>query len=158
MEAKGTAYDYTLLGAWVLMTAFTLLSQLDEMAQKAKETAEFRAKDAKVLYKPPFTTAKTELPLTEVSNFVLHTEIRSDQRAKYNAEMEHKELQREQENRERQALAEAEAAKKVASLRRSMVHNALPVHHYAPTVILPSSKPLTAAHSPNFHIKLRGLH
>ena len=32
--------------------------QLDELVQRAKENAEFRAKDAKVLYKPPFVACK----------------------------------------------------------------------------------------------------
>ena len=128
------------------------------MSQKAKENAEFRAKEATVLYKPPFTAARADQPMTEVSNFVLHTEMRSKQRAKFDMELEQKELQREQENSERQAMAEAEEAKKVAAMRRSMVHKALPVRHYAPVMVKPSSRPLTAPHSPQFHIRLRGMH
>lgn len=133
--------------------------QLEEIAQKAKENAEFRAKDAGVLYKPPFSVAKSERPITEVTNFpVLHTELRSEHRAKFDTERACKEQQQEQENQERQALAEAQEAKKIASLRRSMVHKALPIRHYNPTLIIPSSKPLTAPHSPNFTIRLRSMH
>lgn len=133
--------------------------QLEEMAQKAKENAEFRAKDANVLYKPPFSVAKSERPVTEMTNFpILHTELRSEQRAKFDTDRACKEQQQEQENQERQALAEAQEVKKIASLRRSMVHKALPIRHYNPTVILPSSKPLTAPHSPHFTIRLRGMH
>jgi targeting protein for Xklp2 len=132
--------------------------KLDEMSQKAKENAEFRAKEATVLYKLPFIAAKPNRPMTEVSNFVLHTEMRSKQRAKFDTELEQQEQRREQENRERQAITEAEKAKKMAAMRRSMVHKALPISHYTSTVIKPSSKPLTAPHSPHFHIRLRGLH
>ena len=134
------------------------MCQLEDIAHKAKENTEFLAKDAAVLYKAPFTTVRTERPLLEVSNFLLHTELRKEQRSKFDAEREQKELQREQENREQQAMAEAKEAKKVASLRRSLVHKASRIHHYAPTMIAPSSKPLTAPQSPHFHIKFRELH
>ena len=128
--------------------------QLDELAQRAKENAEFRAKDAKVLYKPLFVAAKANQPMTEVSNVLLHTTLRSEQRAKFDTEREERERVQEQENRERRALAAAEEAK----LRRSLVHRALPSHHYAPTVVLPSSKRLTAPQSPKFSLRLRGMH
>ena len=96
--------------------------------------------------------------MTEVSNVLLHTTLRSEQRAKFDTEREERERAQEQENRERRALAAAEEAKQVAQLRRSLVHRALPVHHYAPTVVLPSSKRLTAPQSPNFSLRLRGMH
>ena len=111
-----------------------------------------------MLYKPPFVAAKADRPLTEVSNVLLHTEIRSEQRAKFDLEREHNEQLREQEARERQAMIESEEARKVALLRRSLVHKALPIRRHAPTAVLPSSKPLTAPHSPNFHLRLRGVH
>ena len=116
------------------------------MERKAKENAEFRARDAKVLYKAPFTTTKSDQPMTEVSNVLLHTELRSEQRTKFDSELEEREREREREaeNREREAQTEAVEARRLAHLRRSLVHKALPVHRYALTVILPSSKLLTA--------------
>lgn len=131
---------------------------MDDIAQKAKENAEFRARDVKILYKLPFKPAKIAQPMTEVSNVILHTDIRSEQRAKFDAEREDKERQQETENREREAQAEAVEVRRVTELRQSLVHKALPVRHYAPTVVLPSSKSLTAPHSPNFQLRLRGLH
>lgn len=110
------------------------------------------------MYKPPFVAAKADRPMTEVSNVLLYTSVRSEQRAKFDTEREGRERAQEQENRERQALAEAEEAKKVVQLRRSMVHKALPIRRYTPTVVLPSSRPLTAAHSPHFSLRLRGMH
>ena len=127
------------------------------MSQKAKENAEFKAKDADILYKPPFAPNKPSQPITEVSNIVLRTEVRSEQRAKFEAERQEKEQQREQENRERQALVEAREAKEVAMFRRSLIHKAQQIRHYAPVVIKPSIQPLTHPESPKFHLPRRGL-
>ena len=113
---------------------------------------------AKVLYKAPFTTIKSNHPMTEVSNVLLRTELHSEQRAKFDSELEEREREREAENREREAQMEAVEARRLAHMRRSLIHKALPVHRYAPAVILPSSKPLTAPHSPNFQTRLRGMH
>ena len=135
-----------------------VLLQVIEMHQKAKEDTEFKAKDASVLYKAPFAPLKFGQPMIEMSNFVLHTELRSEQRAKFDTEREQREQQREQENREKEVLTEALMAKEVAKLRRDIVHKPLPIQQYAPTVIRPSSRPLTTPQSPNFSLTLRGLH
>lgn len=127
------------------------------MSQKAKENAEFKAKDADVLYRAPFAPHKPLQPIAEVSNIVLHTEVRSEQRAKFEAERQEKEQQREQENRERQALAEAREAKEIALFRRSLIHKAQQIRHYAPLVVKPSTQPLTNPASPKFHLPRRGL-
>ena len=55
-----------------------------------------------------------------------------EQRAKFDTEREEREKAQEQENRERQALAAVEEAKKVAQLRRGVVHKALPICRYIP--------------------------
>ena len=132
--------------------------QLSEMIQKEKENTEFRARDAKVLYKAPFRTKTDNRQITEVSNIILRTELRSEQRAEYDRERKSKEEEQQQENRERQEAMEAEEARRVAQLRQRMVHKAQPIRRYAQTVVHPSLKPLTAPQSPNFHLRLRGMH
>lgn len=129
-----------------------------EMIQKEKENAEFRAKDPKVLYRAPFRAKTGNRQITEVSNIILHTEVRSEQRAEFERECKSKEEEQQQENRERQAVAEAEEAKRVALLRQALVHKAQPIRRYARTVVQPSLKPLTAPQSPNFHLRPRGQH
>ena len=128
------------------------------MVQKEKENAEFRAKDPKVLYKSPFRAKTGNRQITEVSNIILHTEVRSEQRAEFERECKNKEEERQQGNLERQKAVEAEETKRVALLRHSLVHKAQPIRHYARTVVKPSSKPLTAPQPPNFQLRQRGVH
>ena len=128
------------------------------MAQKEKENAEFRAKDASVLYKPPFKARPANRPITEVSNVILHTDVRSEQRSEFDQQCRSKEEQREQENQERLRVTEVEEAKIVTRLRQGMVQKAQPIQHYARTLVQPSNKPLTAPQSPHFHLQLRSMH
>ena len=141
-----------------MMADFSVSLQLSEMVRKEKENAEFRAKDAKVLYKSPFRAKTDGRQITEVSNMVLHTELRREQRAEFDKECRNKEEQRERDDRERQEAAEAEEAKRVALLRQRMVHKAQPVRRYVPTVVFPSFKPPTNPHSPKFQLRLRSMH
>ncbi len=56
------------------------------------------------------------------------------------------------------ALREAEEVKRLAEHRRTLVHRAQPIHHYAPVAIKPSDRTLTDAISPVFltDMRLRG--
>ena len=128
------------------------------MAQKEKENAEFRARDPKVLYQPPFRVETGSCPIAEVSNVILHTDVRSKLRAEFDKQCQSKEEQREQENQERLRAAEVEESRRVARLRQSMVHKAQPVRRYTRTVIHPCMKPLTAPRSPNFCLSSRATH
>ena len=131
--------------------------QLEEVVQKEKEEAEFTASSAAVLYKVPFIPAKTEHPMAEVSNIVLRSEIRSEQRAKFDAERQEKEQQRELENQERRVMTEAQEAKELTLLRRSLVHRAQKTKQYASVSIKNSTQPLTIPASPKFILPRRGL-
>ena len=126
---------------------------------KAKQEAEFKAKDASALYQKPFVPLRSSQPLTEVNSFVLHSEMRHEQRAVYEAEKQQREQAREQENKDRQALKAAEEEKELIEYRKALVHKAQSVHQYGPIEIKPSTKSLTCPKAPVFHSdsRLRGL-
>ena len=139
-----------------IYTPLVLSPQLEEEDQKEKEEAEFRANSAAVLYKVPFIPAKTDHPMMEVSNIVLHSEVRSEQRAKFDAEIQEKERQKELENQERRAMMEAQEAKELTLMRRNLVHKAQKIKQYAPINIKNSTQPLTMPASPKFTLPCRG--
>lgn len=122
---------------------------------QAKSEAEFVARDCKVLEQEPFVPHKSSKPLTEVSNFVLHTEIQSEQRKKFDEEQRQREMMMKQEEMEKKALKEAEDAIALKELRNSLVHKAQPIHHYAPVEIHSSDKPITMPIAPELHTATR---
>ena len=116
-----------------------------------KEDVEFKANPASVLQKEPFVPQKVVRPLLTVDNVVLHSEVRSEQRAKFDAKRMREEYERMTENLQRRALRAKEESKELAEYRKQLVHKAKPVHHYAPVVIRPSERPFTQPISPHFH-------
>lgn len=112
--------------------------------------AEFRAQGTSVLYKKPFMPKKPNRPLTSIDNFHLHTELRSEKRAKFDADRFRKEREIEVENLKRRALRDAEEAKEISKLRKTLVHKAQPIHHYEPVVVHTSDIPITVPVSPRF--------
>eukprot|EP00731_Ephydatia_muelleri_P027025 Em0018g1125a len=122
---------------------------------QAKTEAEFVARDCKVLEQEPYIPHKSFKPLTEVSNFVLHTEIQSEQRKKFDEEQRQREMMMKQEEMEKKALKEAEDAIALKELRNSLVHKAQPIHHYAPVEIHPSDRPITMPVTPELRTATR---
>lgn len=122
---------------------------------KAKMEAEFIANDCKVLEQGPFVPHKSSKPLTEVSNFILCTEIQSEQRKKFDEERQLREEMMKQEEMEKKALKEAEDSIALKEYRNSLVHKAQPIHHYAPVEIHPSDRPVTLPVSPELRSSTR---
>ena len=127
-------------------------------AEEAQRQAEFKARDARVVYSEPFVPQRSQRPLVESSNFALHTEVRRAQRSKFEAEKQEREAAREQENLQRRALREAEEARELVAYRRSLVHRPQPAVQPAVFKVKPSSRPLTLPRSPIFctDSRLRG--
>lgn len=81
---------------------------------------------------------------------VLHSEARSNQRAKFELEKRKRANYLEVENLQRRALREAKEAKEIAHYRKNLVHKAQPIGHYAPIIIKPSDRAITQPISPHF--------
>lgn len=128
---------------------------MEQQSQQEKNDAEFKAKDASILYSKPFMAEKSSKPLTRVENIILHSSVRSSQRAEFEAIKKRKSHFVEVENLQRRALREAEEAKEIAQYRKSLVHKARPIQHYAPIVIKPSDRPVTNPISPHFKTDAR---
>ena len=142
----------------IQLPAFLSVLQLAAEAEEAQQKTEFKATDTRVLYAEPFRPRKSQRPLTETGNLVLHTEVRREQRLKFDVEKHEREAAREQENLQRRALREAEEAHELIVYRKSLVHKAKPAIQPPPFMVKPCSRPLTAPHSPVFSTdsRLRG--
>ena len=125
-----------------------------------KEAAEFKAQEANVLHKDPFIPHKVPRPLLTVDNIVLHSDVRSEQRAKFDAKRMREEYQRMTENLQRRALRAKEESIELAKYRKQLVHKAQPIQQFAPVIIKPSERPLARPKSPHFHTddRLRARH
>ena len=104
---------------------------MEEKLQKEKEEAEFKAKKnvSAILYNKPFIPEKSRHPLTCVDNFVLHSELRSTQRMKYDSEKCKRYSLLEEKNLQRRPLKEISEAKEVVEFRKTLVRKAKPTAH-----------------------------
>ena len=116
-----------------------------------KEDAEFRATPASVLQKEPFIPQIPPRPLQAINNFILHSEIRSRQRRKYNEKCAAEKREKMTKNLQRQALRAAEEKKELVKYRKKLVHKAQPISklQYDPVIIKPE-RPITLPRSPHF--------
>ena len=124
--------------------------QVAKENEEARKFAEFQATENKAIYNKPFVPVKINKPLTDSVNLTLHTELRKEQRDKFELSKQMKDMEREMEEAKKRALREVEEAKELKLLRRSIVHKAQPIQNYSSIEIQPSSKPLTKPLSPVF--------
>ena len=106
--------------------------QVEEKKQQEKLQREFRAKKnvSSVLYGKPFEPEKSQRPALCVDNFMLRTELRSQERSKFDSLKLRRSCLLEASNLERKALRETEEAKEIAEYRKTLVHKPLPIGGY----------------------------
>ena len=128
-----------------------------EMAEEARQAANFKATPAKVLAAPAFVPRKSTKPLTQITEtnvpFAKSLE-RQERRKVLEEQMATKRVQMELEAEEKAKKAAAQAAKEIAALRATMVPKArkAAVLSAAPFAIVKNAekaRPLTVAKSPN---------
>ena len=100
---------------------------MEEEFEQAKRDQEFKAVEAPGLYDNPFVPKKSTKALTTIENVVLHSDVRSSRRAKFEREKQKRAHALETENLERRALREAEEAKQIAAFRKTLVHKPQPI-------------------------------
>ena len=118
--------------------------QLEEKKRQEKLKREFRAKKnvSSLLYGKPFVPEKSKRPALCVDNFVLRTELRSQERSKFDSQKFHRSCLLEASNLERKALREAEEAKEIAGYRKTLVHKPLPIGSSSPAQVKSAMVPI----------------
>lgn len=128
---------------------------VEEELRKQQEAAMFKARPAKVLYQEPFRPEHHDKPMTEISNFELHSDRRAREREAFELEKKRKEADLESMKRQLEERRRLEEEEEVRRLRNEAVHKAQPVRSYKGIKIQPSDKPLTKPRSPQFSTKTR---
>ena len=125
---------------------------MEEKLQTEKNEVKIKVKKnvSAILYNKPFVPEKSKHPLAQVDNFVLHSELRSTQRMKYDSEKRQRYYLLNMANLQRLTLREVSEAKEIAVHRKTLVHKAQAIARYAPTIIKPSERPCTQPFSPHF--------
>eukprot|EP00090_Calanus_glacialis_P044282 TRINITY_DN7885_c0_g1_i1.p1 TRINITY_DN7885_c0_g1~~TRINITY_DN7885_c0_g1_i1.p1 ORF type:complete len:750 (-),score=309.01 TRINITY_DN7885_c0_g1_i1:165-2360(-) len=123
---------------------------VEKELEEQKKAAQFKATDSKVLDKAPFMPKPSDKPLSEISNFVLHSDRRAEEREAFDLKVKQKEVDMEGAKREQDVRRKREDDEEVARLRKAAVHKAQPIRNYKPIEVKPSDKPLTFPSSPNF--------
>jgi len=126
---------------------------VEKELEEQRKAAMFKASEPKVLAKAPFQPKPSEKPLSEVGNFMLHSERRALERGAFEVKLKQKEAEIEGAKRELQMRKKREEEEEVARLRREAVPKAQPIRNYKHVEIRPSEKPLTMPASPNFTTK-----
>lgn len=129
------------------------MKQKEEIAKHV-----FHATDIKAhLHSKPLEPMKSIKPLTETSNVVLHTALRSQDRMKFDDDKKKRNEERFAAEEKRKQLEKIKEEEKIKVLRRSLVHKAVPIPDYPLIKNKKSTKPLTEPRSPVFHYKTRSV-
>jgi len=123
---------------------------VEKELEEQKRAAEFKASEPKVLEKAPFIPKPSDKPLSEISNIVLHSDRRAEEREAFDLKVKQKEVDMEGAKREQEERRKREDEEEVARLRKAAVHKAQPIRNYKPVEVKPSEKPLTLPTSPKF--------
>ena len=133
----------------------------------------FKASDAKVLSKRPFMPKQCDKDPVRPRELNLHTDIRSEERQKFDQQIRDKEAEmeaakqqvsyttafierflklsfivlQEMERREQEEMMDAQRQRELT------VHKAAPVRNYKPITIQPSERPVTDPSTPNFSMR-----
>ena len=101
---------------------------------------------------------KSQKALTEIANFTLHSDIRSEQRAEFDESVAAAQREAEYQKRlELERKAEMEAAEIKRMRCTEMVFKANPIRKFESKAIAPSAKELTDPMSPCLHTKVADL-
>eukprot|EP00092_Neocalanus_flemingeri_P022685 GFUD01024605.1.p1 GENE.GFUD01024605.1~~GFUD01024605.1.p1 ORF type:complete len:734 (-),score=225.55 GFUD01024605.1:140-2341(-) len=124
---------------------------VEKELQEQKKATLFKASEPRVLSQVPFVTKPSDKPLSEISNFTLHSDKRAEEREAFDLKVKQKEVDMEGAKREHEERRKREDQEEVVKLRKAAVHKAQPIRNYKPIEVKPSDKPLTYPSSPNFH-------
>ncbi|KAJ2316717.1 Protein tpx2 [Coemansia sp. RSA 2704] len=134
-----------------------LRARLEELEQRQRERQQFKARPIPASIDHPFVPQASTLPLTEIEEILLRTELRSEERHAYDEDRAERERIREEVLARKRQEEERREEEEIKRLRKLLVHKAQPVRHYKPTVINPSDRPLTVPKTPKWNVRTRKL-
>eukprot|EP01104_Vermistella_antarctica_P000579 TRINITY_DN10731_c0_g1_i1.p1 TRINITY_DN10731_c0_g1~~TRINITY_DN10731_c0_g1_i1.p1 ORF type:complete len:889 (+),score=198.21 TRINITY_DN10731_c0_g1_i1:272-2938(+) len=125
----------------------------NEKQVQAKKGHTFRAKQYH--QKVPFVPSRSNKALTVVSDFQLNSDRRATDRQAFDDMMFQKDREAANAKKQLELQHKEHEEREIREMRRKMVHRPMPVRHYRPIAIEPSSQPLTEPMSPVFKTRRR---
>ncbi|KAJ2611980.1 Protein tpx2 [Coemansia sp. RSA 1365] len=132
-----------------------LKARLEELEQRQRERMQFKAQPIPLSIDQPFVPHPSALPLTEIEEILLRTELRSEERRAYDEDRTERERIREEVLARKRLEEERREMEEIKRLRKILVHKAQPVRHYKPLEINPSDRALTVPKTPKWHVRTR---
>ncbi|KAJ3278773.1 Protein tpx2 [Borealophlyctis nickersoniae] len=124
----------------------TLEEKRAKELEEAAAAKRFVAKPIPAL--EPFIPKKSDRPVTEPDDVVLHSDVRAEERRAFEEQQREKE-RADEERKERHKREQEEREKEeIRRLRQQQVHHAQPIKQYAPVMVAPSNRKLTEPESP----------
>lgn len=115
----------------------------------------FKARPNLVTDRPGFIAQKSEKPLTDPDEVVLASEARCAVRKPFDEEQMAKALEAAALEQQKKLADEKRVAEEIQQLRKSLIHQPLPIMKPNPIEIKPSTQPLTEPSSPMLLTKRR---
>ncbi|CAG7838573.1 unnamed protein product [Allacma fusca] len=126
--------------------------KVEEEAKSLKQQAEFLAQPNTTIYKKPFEPEKSNVPVPEPLDIVLHTDRRAPERHRFDHLIKEKEAELEELRRKEQMLKEEQEIQSSSALRQICVHKAKPAPKNRIFELKATEKPLTEPKSPAFEL------
>eukprot|EP00698_Gefionella_okellyi_P017992 TRINITY_DN5352_c0_g1_i1.p1 TRINITY_DN5352_c0_g1~~TRINITY_DN5352_c0_g1_i1.p1 ORF type:complete len:558 (+),score=169.32 TRINITY_DN5352_c0_g1_i1:51-1676(+) len=135
-------------------------AEVERLANIARAQAEAEAaaripKARPILQVAPLALAKSQQPLTEISEFSMNSDRRAAKRGEFEEQLRAKDAALAEQRAAAESLQKMQAAEEVKELRKQLVHKALAVPKDAPFVAKPSNLVLTVPESPALRTKQR---
>ncbi|KAH6599966.1 hypothetical protein BASA50_002650 [Batrachochytrium salamandrivorans] len=123
-----------------------LQERLVEEIQESENQRQFHANP--IPDTNPFTTKKSNHPLTEIKPMILHTDIRAEERSLFEDQKRRREEEEANMLSVKETLRKEREFQEIQNLRRAQTHRAQPVRHFSGVYIHPSTRKLTEPQSP----------
>eukprot|EP00026_Physarum_polycephalum_P003894 Phypoly_transcript_03911.p1 GENE.Phypoly_transcript_03911~~Phypoly_transcript_03911.p1 ORF type:complete len:663 (+),score=153.91 Phypoly_transcript_03911:91-2079(+) len=127
--------------------------QVQEEEKEKKEMALFKAHPIPIV--TPFEPKKTDKPLTIISDFELNSDVRSQQRRKFEMQKNEKAKLAEETRKQQEEERRIEEEKFIKQMRKKLVHKPQPILPSNPIKIHGSTTPLTDPHTPLLRTRQR---
>ncbi|KAJ2394561.1 hypothetical protein GGI23_004638 [Coemansia sp. RSA 2559] len=132
-----------------------LCERLKELETRQRERMLFKAQPIPPSLDHPFVPKQSAIPLTEIEEILLHTELRGEERREYDDDRRERERIREEVLARKRLEEERREDEEIKMLRKMLVHKAQPIRRYKALAIKPSDRQPTIPKTPQWCVRTR---
>lgn len=130
------------------------MREREEEEEQARQNQQYKARPF-VVQQPanPFPAVRSQIPLTNVEEFVLNSDVRAVRRAEFEQAERQRRMEEAKLNAQREMERQQREEEEIREMRKRLVHKARPVGYGLDPQPLPQKRaaiPLTVPQSPQF--------